>query len=400
MNNKTPSQLADFSGDKNMYLHAQKPGKSERISIDYLTKDSVQIGDVVTRRTGNYEGYIETGGFYDANEYPELASKLVDPNFGAYIGAINLNSEIRFGANIYTKVLKMGQYVVAQNASATHLYNLNNIGNPSNYGANAKIFKSLNRMYMSAGSLFFAEGGLTFNTGTPGVMVGIGAKSGSDVLFYVNGNNLLAYIYSGHGQPVPAGSIVFDSNRPIQTLYVSIKNIACMSVGGVYGIYELSISESNTLSATLLVETQEERIYGDSGPEFYSYTDYAVTARNAFDFESAWELMIPHGVVIKNFVSRQGVQIIVQQSNLPTLISFDFGMTWAEAPAMSGYLDADFDEMTKSFVFVGGSGSTGSSNGSSGSIQVNYADYVINGYFSIPLIDSGSAGLTTYMRAK
>lgn len=400
MTNKTPSQLADFSGDKNMYLHAQKPGKSERVSIDYLTKDSVQIGDVVTRRPGNYEGYIETGGFYDANEYPELASKLVDPNFGAFLGSINLNSEIRFGNNVYLKVLKKGPYVIAKNVTATHLYNINNIGSPINYGPSAKIFKSPNRLYISAGSLFFADGGLTFNAGTPGVMVGIGAKSGSDVLFYVNGNNLLAYIYSGYGQPVAAGSIVFDSNRPIQTLDVSIKNIACMSVGGVYGIYELSISESNTLSATLLVETQEERIYGDSGPEFYSYTDYAVTVRNAFDFASTWELAIPPGVIIKNFVSRHGVQIIVQQSNLPTLVSFNSGIEWIEAPAMSGYLDADFDEMTKSFVFVGGSGSTGSSNGSSGSIQVNYADYVLGGYFTIPLIDSGAAGLTTYMRAK
>ena len=400
MTNKTPSQLVDFTGDKTMYLHAQKPGKSERVSIDYLTKDSVQIGDVVTRRPGNYEGYIETGGFYDANEYPELASKLVDPNFGAFLGSINLNSEIRFGNNVYLKVLKMGPYVIAKNVTATHLYNINNIGSPINYGPSARIFKSPNRLYISAGSLFFADGGLTFNTGTPGVMVGIGAKSGSDVLFYVNGNSLLAYIYSGSGQPVAAGSIVFDSNRPIQTLDVSIKNIACMSVGGVYGIYELSISESNTLSATLLVETQEERIYGNSGPEFYSYTDYAVTVRNAFDFASTWELAIPPGVIIKNFVSRQGVQIIVQQYNLPTLVSFNYGMEWIEAPAMSGYLDADFDEMTKSFVFVGGSGSTGSSNGSSGSIQVNYAAYVLGGYFTIPLIDSGAAGLTTYMRAK
>lgn len=428
MTNKTPSQLADFSGDKNMYLHAQKPGKSERVSIDYLTKDSLKSGDVVAKSVGNHAGFYECdGSVLMSDGDSSLAAALNIPEFGSYVSSLNLNSEIRVGDFVLNKLHAFGGTICA--VSDTDYLHYAGGGN-SEFGPlpgeNVKYFSSKNHMfrsYVSGGSTFvevllnnlywliiahFYEELVTV-IGAVSFKEYINLEKYQEFLVYVRNGELVCAEYDIGTYSITL--ISADNVSPLvatsgEMVYCNDYSFFFQAGSEVYklnmftGMKDIQLLE--TASSNDVSIFRPEYISKDPQDEFLYFSPDGSTLFRAIAFQT-WnglqqeQINIPAGTQIKNVSGFGKNFIIITKKNGAGIIhSFDGGVTWNDAPVMSGYADSIYHD--GAVYAVGGSGTTGSVNGSEGALQINSVNFSSKHFFYLPQIKEPGTGMAFYIK--
>lgn len=431
MTNKTPSQLNDFTGDKSMYLHAQKPGKSERVSIDYLTKDSLKSGDVVAKPVGNHDGFYECDGrALMSEEDSGLASALNIPEFGSYVSSLNTNSEIRTGDFVLNKLHAFNGTIYAVSDTDYFHYAGDNSGGSSEWatlpGENVKYFSSKNylfRSYISSGSTVIEifQNNLYWSTIEyfyEELVTVIGAVSFKEYSHFEKYQEFLVYVRNGElicaEYDIGAGSISASSPELIDfTSATTGSLIYCNDYTFIMqldsSIYKLNISMG--MKSTELIGTansndtsiyKPEYFSKDSMDEFLYYSPDGTSLYRAIS-DQIWmglqqeQVNIPAGTQIKNVSGFGKNFIIITKKNGAGIIhSFDGGDTWVDAPVMSGYADSIYHD--GSVYAVGGSGTTGSVNSSSGTLQINSVNFSSKDFFYLPEIKEPGTGMAFYIK--
>lgn len=431
MTNKTPSQLNDFTGDKSMYLHAQKPGKSERVSIDYLTKDSLKSGDVVAKPVGNHDGFYECDGrALMSEEDSGLASALNIPEFGSYVSSLNTNSEIRTGDFVLNKLHAFNGTIYAVSDTDYFHYAGDNSGGSSEWatlpGENVKYFSSKNylfRSYISSGSTVIEifQNNLYWSTIEyfyEELVTVIGAVSFKEYphlekyqefLFYVRNGELVCAEYD-----ISTSGIMLISTENVSPLiatsgeivYCNDYSFFFQAGNEIYGLNIFmgmkSIQLLETASSSDVSIFRPEYISKDPQDEFLYFSPDGSTLFRAIAFQ-VWgglqqeQVNIPAGTQIKNVSGFGNNFIIITKKNGAGIIhSFDGGVTWNDAPAMSGYADSIYHD--GAVYAVGGSGTTGSINSSSGTLQINSVNFSSKHFFYLPEIKEPGTGMAFYIK--
>lgn len=431
MTNKTPSQLVDFTGDKSMYLHAQKPGKSERVSIDYLTKDSLKSGDVVAKSAGNHEGFYKCdGSSLMSEDDTALASALNIPEFGSYVSALNLNAEVRAGDFVLNKLHAFGGTVYAN--SDTDYFQYFGGGDSAIFesgvllGTNFKYFTSKNylfRTYVTSGSTvieIFQDGlywsGIEYFYEE--LVTVIGAVSFKEYPHFEKYQEFLVYVRNGElvcaEYDISTSGIMLIRAENVSPLIATSGEIVyCNDYSFFFQagseVYKLnmfmgvkSIQLLETASSSDVSIFRPEYISKDPMDEFLYFSPDGSTLFRAIAGET-WmglrqeQINIPAGTQIKNVSGFGKNFIIITKKNGAGIIhSFDGGETWVDAPVMSGYADSIYHD--GSVYAVGGSGTTGSVNVSSGSLQINSVNFSSKHFFYLPEIKEPGVGMAFYIK--
>lgn len=431
MTNKTPSQLVDFTGDKTMYLHAQKPGKSERVSIDYLTKDSLKSGDVVAKSVGNHDGFYECNGSAIMSDGDSgLASALNIPEFGSFASSLNANSEIRTGDFVLNKLHAFNGTIYAISDTDYLHYVGDSSGSSSEMaplpGENVKYFSSKNhifRSYIYSGSTVIEifQDGLYwseiqyFNEELVTVVGAVSLKEYphfekyQEFLVYVRNGELVCaeYDISTSGiMLISADSVSPLNASPGEIVYCNDYLFFLQSGSEIYKLNIFtgmkSIDLLETASSNDVSIYRSEYISKDPMDEFLYFSPDGSTLFRAIAGET-WmglrqeQINIPAGTQIKNVSGFGKNFIIITKKNGAGIIhSFDGGETWVDAPVMSGYADSIYHD--GSVYAVGGSGTTGSVNVSSGSLQINSVNFSSKHFFYLPEIKEPGVGMAFYIK--
>ncbi|WPC03475.1 hypothetical protein SBP02_11835 [Pseudomonas benzenivorans] len=391
MNNKTPSQLDDFTGDKSMYLHVQKPGKSERISIDYLTKDAIKTGDIALKITGDYPDYLKCDGLhYETSAHSDIANKLNGPGFGSIITNLNLNSENRFGDFKFKDVKRLGSVVVAISEIGDVSIYRNGLLVPHFIMMASKIFKGKFGIYIETifGELYsIGASELIVQRQSNGKIVGVvhSESVGLDIIFTKDGTTIYAdTVAEDDTNAVSFGSVTVDINSDFKVIsgagYVYVK----MTSSESEGIYQIVIYPDHFDTIFIKSVTAAAWSIFAGASSYYMYEDGVLKSSEWGNFDF---LAFPNPAIsITDIVYVDNFLCIKQDPGTPFLFSFDAGSTWSDSPVMTSYAAIDADK--KGVVLAGDYGSTGSIYNKSGSIQENSFTYVSDVLFNTPKIDS------------
>lgn len=380
---KTISELPAWSGDVSMRLHAHRPGSSEGVSIDQVAAKAVKSGDIVLKPRGTYDGLLECDGSYLYDQgLDALKAALNFEEYGAARVTLNENSEIRFGTDLYSRVYRCGQTTLAKGDGDWHLFHA---GNPSpiNYPVSMAVYKTSNHIFFGAsGTVFRDAGDVALNASFDACVGAAESSYGYSILAVVETGILTIYKADDGINFLNAGVIAADVSRPIK--FVEAGDVyAQLTIAGAQGVYKLTFDAeqvATTLMHEIAADVEHECIESAGFSAIYIYT-----SRNALEFRTledgfSFPINLPPLMSLKRLVAvnsstGSSLLVAVPEANTPSMISFDSGNTWLQAPAMSGYTDADFDPLSNEFAFVGGQGSTGSLMGQSGSVQTNTADF-------------------------
>lgn len=380
---KTISELPAWTGDVAMKLHVHRPGTSESVSIGDVAAKAVKVGDIVLKPRGEYEGFLECNGAYIYDQgFDDLKVALNFEEYGAARASLNENSETRFGTDLYSQVFRSGEATLAKTEGSWHVFQAGN-PTPSSYPDGMTVFKAAGHVYYgTSGTVFRDIGGVALNATFERIVGAAETNYGYTILAVVESGVLTIYKEDDGATFVSSGTIAADVLKPMK--FVECGDVyAQLTIAGVQGIYKLVFDDSQ-ISTVLMFEidadVQHECIESAGFGAAYIYT-----SRNALEFrtledEFGFPISLPPLMSLKRLVAvnsstGSSVLVAVPETSTPSMISFDSGATWVQAPVMSGYADADFDPLSNEFAFVGGQGSTGSLMGQSGSVQTNTADY-------------------------
>lgn len=380
---KTISELPAWAGDVSMKLHAHKPGTSESVSIGDVADKVIKVGDIVLKPRGSYEGLLECDGAYLYDEgLDELKKALNFEAYGAARASINENSELRFGTELYSNVVKAATATLAKTDSAWHVYQPGGV-TPSDYPVTMSVFKTESHVYYgSAGTVFQDIGGVALNSGFEGFAGAAESAYGYTIIAVIESGVLTIYKSDGSATFNKAGTVDADITRAIK-LVGSGDVYAQLTINGIQGIYKLLFDDGQVSTVLMLeidADVEHECIESAGGGAVFIYESRASLEYRALEFDYSYTIALPALLSLKRLVavnSSTGYSLLiaVPEANTAAMISFDGGANWGQAPEMSGYADADFDPLSNEFAFVGGQGSTGSLMGQSGSVQTNSADY-------------------------
>ena len=403
---KTISQLPDWSGDASMRLHAHKPGSSEGVSIEQVAAKAVKSGDIVLKPCGTYDGLLECDGSYLYDQgLDALKAALNFEEYGAARVALNENSELRFGTEMYSRVYRSGQATLAKADGNWHLFQEGN-PTPINYPVSMSVFKTSNHVFFAASGRVFQDiGSVALNAPFESLVGAAESSYGYSILAVVESGTLTIYKTDDGASFSKAGTIAADTSKPIK-LVDSGDVYAQLTIEGQQGIYKLVLDDdqvSTVLMHEIDADVQHECIESAGFGAVYIYT-----SRNALEFrtledEFSFPINLPQLMNIKRLVAvnsgtGSSVLVAVPEAKSPATMSFDTGNTWLQAPAMSSYTDADFDPLSNEFAFVGGQGSTGSLMGQSGSIQTNTADFGPGFMLILPNLQRPEQNLAYYIK--
>lgn len=399
MTNRTISELPNFTGDTSMRLHVHKPGSSESLSLNDIgnlvtTGEGLQTGDVVLRPAGTYADALEcNGGIHVTSSAPILASKLANPALGVMPVSINANSETRFHNVISQRVRKLGNLIVTSESGYFRLFKDNVLVS----SVATSLVESFRKVYKSKKALYFTTGTggkLICKFNSSGYMSTAAPDSASNPLIvgvcsYDLVDDLICYSQTG--------TVIFALANPnsgftlstIQTFssvdYTinSVRNVngrifAAGTILGISGVYKLNFSNGSIAFELVKPGSYSEICEGNSS---YIYVRSNRITKIHPDTYQEYEVSTVNVAGFRDFSDS-----LYMYPWSPFRISFDAGSTWISSPTMSGYQDFDYDQGI--FVFVGGSGTTGSVNGQSGTIQTNSANFLSDSMFRVPLISS------------
>nr|WP_322941010.1 hypothetical protein [Pseudomonas sp. s4] len=430
MTNKTPSQLVDFTGDKSMYLHAQKPGKSERVSIDYLTKDSLKSGDIVLKPTANHAGFHKCdGSVIDSSQDTGLASSLAMPAFGARVSSVNQNSEVRFGTDLYKNVCAYKNYVFVSND--THYAIFKDGQEYENYelpGTNYRYFSSKDfayRTYVYDNSvvieMFVGESFMPVKWYDQGVNVVVaGAASYKQYSILDSYREFVAVVEDGYFKMY---EVSVDKNQVYTEVGVFTGSAISCNSAKIISIsdYLLAIRFDNkfydlmffgdipSLSLFYTSQSVGSEFYGmqrstmsQNEPNKFFYTSngsdlYINDKLYSYENLTQEQIVLPAGTNISNISGLNDNFIVISDKNNGSIInSFDGGITWQQAPVMSGYCESVYNN--GAVYSVGGTGTTGSVSNNSGSVQVNSVIFNSREIIFLPKFEDGVNGISHYIK--
>lgn len=415
MPNKTISELPNFTGDTSMRFHVHKPGQSESLSINDVaslvsTGGSLQTGDIVLRPAGYYPDAIECdGAVYDKNFAPILAAKLNNyAESGVTPSGINANSEIRFGGTAtFGIVYKIKDFVLVKSASGSNVSFYSGralVSNRSEHSISrlAKTSRALyscgktgtyNNYIFKYNDLFTrVQAYYMYSNGGDGVaLIGVADYYGEFDIIVAQEITGFKFIKTSVTN-VSSNEIIHEvptSYSIKQFVKVGSKYFAIATVDGVSGLYELIISD-DTLEFNLHIEGYTKILEGQS-----SYV-YAIKGSVIYQVspDTRQELVISNTGLSYNY-KHYNDSVFIYTISSGSYISFDRMRTWVKGPTMSAYQDCDYDN--GEFVFVGGTGSTGSVNGQSGAIQVNAASFDGDMFFKVPNLSSMTPNFKQYI---
>ncbi|MGG5290005.1 hypothetical protein [Pseudomonas shirazensis] len=401
---KTISELPAWGGDVEMRLHAHKPGASEAVSIGDVAAKAARVGDIMLKPRGTYEGLLECDGSYLYDQgLDDLKAALNFEEYGAARVALNENSELRFGTELYTDVYRSGVATLAKTDGYWHLFQAGN-PTPSNYPVDMTVFKTSSHVfYGTSGTVFQDVGAVALNASFESVAGAAESIYGYTIIAVVESGVLTIYRSDDGVSFNKSGTIAADVLKPMK--FVESGEIyAQLTIGGVQGVYKLTL-DGEGVSTDLMLEISADVAHGcieSAGfGAVYIYTSRSGLEFRALEYESSFPISLPRLMSLKRLVavnSGSSVLVAVPETNTPAMISFDSGATWVQAPVMSGYADADFDPLSNEFVFVGGQGSTGSLMGQSGSVQTNAADFGPGFTLILPNIARPELNLAYYIK--
>lgn len=403
---KTISELPAWAGDVSMRLHAHRPGASESVSIGDVAAKAVRVGDIVLKPRGSYEGLLECDGSYPYDQdLDALKAALNFEEYGAARVSLNENSERRFGTEMYSRVYRSGQATLAKAEGNWHVFQTS-IPTPSIYPEGMTVFKTASHIYYgTGGTVFQGIGGVALNATFESIAGAAESIYGYTILAVVESGVLTIYKEDDGATFVSAGTIAADVLKPMK--FVECGDVyAQLTIAGVQGIYKLVFDDSQVSTVLMLeidADVQHECIESAGFGAAYVYT-----SRNALEFrtledEFSFSINLPPLMSLKRLVAvnsstGSSVLVAVPETSTPSMISFDSGATWVQAPVMSGYADADFDPLSNEFAFVGGQGSTGSLMGQSGSVQTNTADFGPGLTLILPNLQRPEPNLAYYIK--
>lgn len=403
---KTISELPAWSGDVSMRLHAHRPGSSEGVSIDQVAAKAVKVGDIVLKPRGSYEGLLECDGSYLYDQdLDALKAALNFEEYGATRVSLNENSELRFGTEMYSRVYRSGQVTLAKAYGNWHLFQDGN-PTPINYPDSMTVFKTSDHVfYAASGSVFQDIGSVALNAPFESFVGAAESSFGYSILAVVESGTLTLYKADDGAAFTNAGNIAADTSKPIK-LVGSGDVYAQLTIEGQQGIYKLMFDDGQVSTALMLeidADVQHECIESAGFGAAYVYTSRNALEFRTLEYEFGFPISLPPLMSLKRLVAvnsstGSSVLVAVPETSTPSMISFDSGATWVQAPVMSGYADADFDSLSNEFAFVGGQGSTGSLMGKSGSVQTNTADFGPGLTLVLPNLQRPEKNLAYYIK--
>ena len=403
---KTISELPAWTGDALMRLHAHKPGSSQAVSIEQVADKAVKVGDIVLKPRGDYDGLLECNGSYlHDQDLDALKAALNFEEYGAARVSLNENSELRFGTEMYSRVYRSGQATLAKADGNWHLFQEGN-PTPINYPVSMTVFKTSNHFFFAAsGTVFQDIGSVALNAPFESFEGAAESIFGYSILAVVESGILTLYKADDGAAFSNAGTIAADTSKPIK-LVDSGDVYAQLTIAGQQGIYKLVFDDAQVSTVLMLeidADVQHECIESAGFGAVYIYTSRNALGFRTLEDEFSFPISLPPLMSLKRLVAvtsstGSSVLVAVPETSTPSMISFDSGATWVQAPVMSGYADADFDPLSNEFVFAGGQGSTGSLMGQSGSIQTNTANFGPGFVLILPNLQRPEKNLAYYIK--
>lgn len=404
---KTVSELPRFSGDTNMRMHIHKPGSSESISVNELAGlvtngGGLQVGDVVLRPNGAYSDALEcNGAFYPAAIAPILANKLAVSGLGAVPVGINYNSENRFDTTARQLCAISGSLMaVSDSRDLSFFDNGTLVQRILKSGFSDHFYKTGSAIYVrhqssSSGyrSIQFSRYGVHTTNATSGTqLVGVVELApGVDLAInaaFSGGYNIYKYIAEQQSRDLitSVGSdVVMDS-------LCKSSGVICFSgsVDGVRGLYEIQISSEGYETRPIKAIEHVKMLPGESDFVYLQLDgNYIVKVDpHTGDMQSV-NRPSSYGSSSK-FKHYDDTLLLTERQ-----ISYDAGASWQNHVSMSGYQDADYSQ--GQFIFVGGTGTTGSSANQSGTVQTNSALFDSDSIFRVPKIRASQQHMRYYI---
>lgn len=411
---KTPSDLPVFTGDTDMSMHVHKPGSSEKISINELASlitsgDGLQVGDVVLRPAGSYaDSYECNGAIYHKSEAPILAGKLNDPAYGVNPTGINAASEVRFEPSGKAYVVKIGDLIASSGGSGVNFY-IDRVqrDNATTNSTSQALFKTKKAVYFRRASSIVSayryskitESGIydfvSFNA-TSNILGAFEYSETEDLIFQAV--DPLKPVKVTHSTNSP-GYLMSDISEIPGTKVTGITKVAgnyfiSVDDSSFQGIYKLTLGDSDY--SLQIVKTGLLPIIKSDDSEYIYVRESNISILKIHPGDLS-ESRIPTPVSYTSAkIFGDSIICLSRGASLPFYISFNFGASWSLSPTRAQYQDIDYDNGT--FVFCGGTGTTGSVNGQSGGIQINAATFPTEDYFRVPVYKSSVKDFKFYIR--
>ena len=432
-NKKKISDLPVWVGDKEMKLHAHKPGVSQAVSIAEIlaavpapeeqSGGTLPVGAVVLMPVGTYEDYLECSGAVVADaSAPELAQVLKTGGHGQKYAGYIADSEVRSTAGTsveishavrhkgYTfyKTPTAGNLIVAIDGAGNVVFTGTTAASGDLYATeNAVYFVSSNSLY----SITVVDG--VFKSQYTGVSAssfgGFATVSETEDL-YIQATGL-ARLFN----PVTKTSraVSYANGAPLSGTYTALigcaggRIFATSTINTVPGLYEFKCDQSTGfLSADLvmvaspafniLVGAVESGCvyFGTNGIQFrLDAVSGNISRVHAPVFASY------SATVFKSYALDDFVFFTMNSGSNMAYMSFDGGRNWVGAPGFNTKLSLAFiDESRGELVVAGSAGSQGSVNGGTGNIQRNLLKLLAADQFVLPKINTTADGYRFYVK--
>lgn len=432
-NKKKISDLDAWSGDKEMRLHAHKPGVSQAVSIAEIlaavpapeeqSGGTLPVGAVVLMPVGTYEDYLECSGAVVADaSAPELAQILKSGGQGQKYAGYVADSEVRstVGTSVeishavrhkgYTfyKTPTAGNLIVAVDAAGNVAFTGTTAASGDLYATqNAVYFVSSNSLY----SITVVDGVFKSQyTGESASSFGGVATVSETEDLYIQATGV-ARLFNPIAKTSRAVS--YANGASLSGTYTALigcadgRIFATSTINTVPGLYELRYdSVAGLLSADLvmsaspafnvLVAAVESGCvyFGTNGLQYRFDVASGNVSRVHSPVFASYSASIFKSYALDDFV----FFTMNVGSNL-AYMSFDGGRNWVGTPGFNTKLSLAFiDESIGELVVAGSAGSQGSVNGGIGNIQRNLLKLLAADQFVLPKINTTADGYRFYVK--
>ncbi|WP_243055366.1 hypothetical protein [Pseudomonas sp. BP01] len=432
-NKKKISDLPVWGGDKEMRLHAHKPGMSQAVSIAEIVAavpvpeaqegGALPTGAVVMMPVGAYEDYLECNGAVIADaSAPELAQVLKTDGHGQKYAGYIADSEVRstVGTSVeishavrhkgYTfyKTPTAGNLIVAVDSTGNVVFTGTTAASGDLYATeNAVYFVSSNSLY----SITVVDGVFKSQyTGESASSFGGVATVSETEDLYIQATGV-ARLFN----PVAKTSraVSYANGASLSGIYTGLigcaggRIFAASTINTVPGLYEFKYDQvTGLLSADLVMHASpafnvlvasvnSSGVYfGVNGIQYrLDVASGNVNRLHAPVFASY------SASVFKAYALDDFVFFTMNSGGNLAYMSFDGGRNWVGAPGFNAKLSLAFvDESTGELVVAGSAGSQGSVNGSTGNIQRNLLKLLAVDQFILPKINTTADGYRYYVK--
>ncbi|WP_372029897.1 hypothetical protein [Pseudomonas kurunegalensis] len=432
-NKKKISDLPGWGGDKEMKLHAHKPGMSQAVSIAEILAavpapvdqggGALPTGAVVLMPFGAYEDYLECSGAIVADaSAPELAQILKSSSHGARYAGYIADSEVRstVGTSVeishavrhkgYTfyKTPTAGNLIVAVDSTGNVAFTGTTAASGDLYATqNAVYFVSSNSLY----SITVVDGVFKSQyTGESASSFG-GVATVSEIEdLYIQATGI-ARLFNPIAKTSRAVS--YANGASLSGTYTALigcadgRIFATSTINTVPGLYEFKYDQvTGLLSADLVIVASPafNVLIGavESGCVYFGTN--GIQFRLDVISGNVIRLHVPvfasySASVFKSYAKDDFVFFTMNSAANVAFMSFDGGRNWVGAPGFNAKLSLAFiDESTGELVIAGSVGSQGSVNGSTGNIQRNLLKLLAADQFVLPKLNTIADGYRYYVK--